>query len=143
MNGKKVLIAEDHLDCRELLKIVLSRSGYTVIQVATGLEALERASATSPDLIVMDFGLPDVSGDKVIDQLKANPHTMKIPVIVTTGYMTTEVSNRAFAAGATTVLLKPYHVDELLEAIEHCLTTMTERDSPAQGRMPPRQIPLA
>jgi CheY-like chemotaxis protein len=142
MDAKKVLIAEDHSDCRELLKIVLARSGYIVLQVATGLEALERASATNPDLIVMDFGLPDVSGDKVIDCLKSDPHTMKIPVIVTTGYMTIEVTKRALAAGATAVLLKPYHIDELLEAIQQCLTTGAESDSRPPGYVPPGQLPL-
>lgn len=129
MRGKKILIIEDHPDCRELLKIVLSRSGYLVFQAGTGLEALERASATSPDVIVMDFGLPDVAGDKLIQSLKADPLTKKIPVIVTTGYMSTDVSNRAILAGAATVLLKPYDVDELMSAMEQCFSSESDREA--------------
>lgn len=129
MRGKKILIIEDHPDCRELLKIVLSRSGYLVFQAGTGLEALERASATSPDVIVMDFGLPDVAGDKLIQSLKADPLTKKIPVIVTTGYMSTEVAKRAILAGAATVLLKPYDVDELMSAMEQCFSSESDREA--------------
>jgi two-component system, cell cycle response regulator len=143
MESKKVLIVEDHSDCRELLRIVLSRSGYAVIQVATGLEALERASATTPDLIIMDFGLPDVTGDKIIHRLRADPNTKRIPVIVTTGYMTTDITRRALAAGATTVLVKPYHVDELVEAMNRCLSCDPEHQSERSGRMPARHLPPA
>jgi CheY-like chemotaxis protein len=129
MRSKKILIIEDHPDCRDLLKIVLSRSGYLVFQAGTGLEALERASATSPDVIVMDFGLPDVTGDKLILSLKADPLTKRIPVIVTTGYMSTEVSKRAILAGAATVLLKPYDVDELISAMEQCFSSESDREA--------------
>lgn len=129
MRGKKILIIEDHPDCRELLKIVLSRSGYLVFQAGTGLEALERASATSPDVIVMDFGLPDVAGDKLIQSLKADPLTERIPVIVTTGYMSTEVAKRAILAGASTVLLKPYDIDELMSAMEQCFSSESDREA--------------
>ena len=126
MRSKKILIVEDHADCREFLRIVLSRSGYVVVVAGTGLEAMELAAITNPDLIVMDFGLPDVTGDKVISCLKVDPITKSIPVIVTTGYMTAEVTKRVFAAGATTVLLKPYHVDELMERLAKCLSSAGE-----------------
>ena len=123
MREKKILIVEDHADCRELLSLVLSRSGYTVVQAGTGLDGLERASATAPDLIVMDFGLPDTTGYEVILSLKGNPVTGKIPVIVTTGYMTPEVTKRAYAAGAAMVLTKPYGVDQLRSVIDQLLAT--------------------
>jgi CheY-like chemotaxis protein len=129
MRSKKILIIEDHPDCRELLKIVLSRSGYLVFQAGTGLEALERASTTIPDVIVMDFGLPDVAGDKLIKSFKADPLTKGIPVIVTTGYMTTEVTKRALLAGAATVLLKPYDLDELMRAMEQCFSSESDREA--------------
>jgi len=71
MHSKKILIVEDHPDCREFLKLILSRSGYLVAIAGTGLEAMEMATMTNPDLIVMDFGLPDITGDKVISCLTA------------------------------------------------------------------------
>ena len=138
MSRKTVLIIEDHGDCRELLRIVLQRSGFDVEQAGTGLEGMERASAASPDIIVMDYGLPDLLGDKMIKSLKClerihyiniNAATKHIPVIVTTGYMTTEITERAVAAGAASVLIKPYDVERLLVVINSCLST-AERQFP-------------
>ena len=129
MSRKTVLIIEDHGDCRELLRIVLQRSGFDVEQAGTGLEGMERASAASPDIIVMDYGLPDLLGDKMIKSLKGNAATKHIPVIVTTGYMTNEITERAVAAGAASVLIKPYDVERLLVVINSCLST-AERQFP-------------
>jgi CheY-like chemotaxis protein len=129
MDSKKVLIVEDHPDCRGLLKIVLSRLGYVVVEAGTGQEALERASVSSFDLIIMDFGLPGMTGDKLIVRFKGEPSTKRIPVIVTTGYMDTQVAKRAIAAGAESVLLKPYDMDELVDAMKRCLSPRSDRET--------------
>lgn len=121
MPKKTILIIEDHGDCRELLSIVLKRAGFVVEQAGTGLEGMERATAVCPDVIVMDYGLPDLLGDKMIKSLKANAGTKHVPVIVTTGYMNTEITQRAVAAGAARVLIKPYDVERLLAVIDSCL----------------------
>ena len=138
MDSKKVLIVEDHGDCRALLNVVLSRSGYTVVEAGTGPEAIERAGAMSFDLIVMDFGLPGMSGDKVIMRLKADPFTKRVPVIVTTGYLDAQVAKRAMVAGAAFVLLKPYDLEELTEVMARCLSSECDRElrpvEPATGR---------
>jgi DNA-binding response OmpR family regulator len=125
MRNKRVLIIEDHSDCRELLAIVLGRSGYVIFKAATGLEGVDLARTTSPDLIVTDFGLPDLLGDQLILRLKADPSTEKIPVILTTGYIDTRVSKRAIAAGAAKVLVKPFELDELMDEIQQCLSSET------------------
>jgi CheY-like chemotaxis protein len=57
---KKILIVEDNSDIRKLMVFFLERMGYDVLEAATGLAAIERASATLPDLITMDLGLPDI-----------------------------------------------------------------------------------
>jgi two-component system KDP operon response regulator KdpE len=59
---KKILIVEDHSDIRRLMAFFLERIGYDVIEAETGLAAIERANATHPDLIIMDLGLPDITG---------------------------------------------------------------------------------
>jgi CheY-like chemotaxis protein len=128
MDTKKVLVVEDHPDCRGLVKIVLSRLGYVVVEAGTGQEALERVSESSFDLIVMDFGLPGMTGDKLIMRFKGDPSTARIPVIVTTGYMDTQVAKRAIAAGAESLLLKPYDMDELVDAINRCLSPQPDRE---------------
>ena len=137
MRNKKLLIIEDHNDCRKLLDIVLTRSGYLVTQAGTALEGMERASASHPDLIVMDYGLPDATADSMIKSLKATPSTKNVPIIVTTGYMRAEIIQRAKAAGAATVLIKPYDIDQLLLEIERCLSVSVQTSSqPLAGNQP-------
>lgn len=128
MAKTKILIVEDHPDCRELLAIVLGKLGYAIVKAETGLEAIEQARATNPDLILMDFGLPDMSGDKVMMRLKADPFTEKIPVILTTGYMDAVVAKRAIAAGAAKILVKPFDLERLMDAMEKCLSPESETD---------------
>jgi len=130
MSKKKILIVEDHADCRELLAIVLGRSGYVVIKAGTGLEAIDQARATHPDLIIMDFGMPGMTGDQAILRLRADPSTEKIPVILTTGYMDAKVSERAKAAGATKIMIKPFELEELMETLERYLSPEPERGAP-------------
>lgn len=129
MGKTKILVVEDHPDCRELVTIVLQRSGYVIFKAGTGLEAMEQAHATNPDLILMDFGLPDMSGDKVITRLKADPSTQKIPVILTTGYMDARVTKLANAAGAATILLKPFSLERLTDAMEECLSSEPDTEA--------------
>src|ERR1043165_794337 len=83
---KKILLVEDHSYMRRLMSLFLERAGYEVIEEETGLSAIERANATHPDLITIDLGLPDITGDEVVARLKADPATKHIPVIVITAY---------------------------------------------------------
>jgi len=72
---KKILIVEDNSDLRTLLALILKRSDYDIVEVATGLEALNQARATHPDLILMDLSMPVVNGDEAMAWLKADPLT--------------------------------------------------------------------
>jgi CheY-like chemotaxis protein len=60
---KRILIVEDNDDYRYLLGVFLNREGYDIVEATTGLEAIEQAHATHPDLIIMDLGLPGITGD--------------------------------------------------------------------------------
>jgi PleD family two-component response regulator len=87
MAGKmKILIVEDPVEIRGLMARFLERAGYEVIEAETGLTAIDRANSTHPDLITIDLGLPDITGDEVVARLKADPATKHIPVIVITAY---------------------------------------------------------
>ena len=105
---KRILIVEDNADSRELLVIVLKRSGYEVVEAATGLAALDQTHATRPDLIIMDLGLPGITGDEATARLKTDPSTRNIPIVVATAFHKKAVQvERAVAAGADEVLHKP------------------------------------
>jgi len=112
MNKNKILVVDDNSDCRELFALVLRRSGYVVVEAATGLDALDQTHATHPDLILMDLCLPKMSGDAATAQLKADPSTRDIPVIVCTALHRGALTERASAAGGgdftQTYLLQSY-----------------------------------
>jgi CheY-like chemotaxis protein len=67
---KRILIVEDNSDSRELLVLMLRRSGYDVAEATTGLDAIDQTRMTRPDLIIMDLGLPGITGDEATARLK-------------------------------------------------------------------------
>lgn len=107
---KKVLIVEDNDHWRKLLAMVIERCGYQVIQATNGLEGVERAIEAIPDLILMDLGLPKMSGAEATAILKATPATKHIPVVIQTAYTVVE---NAVRAGAAEILNKPIELSEI------------------------------
>ena len=108
MTGKKtILIADDNSAIRHLFVLDLGQSGYDTVEAATGWEAVVKARAILPDLIVMDLAMPDGTGDEAIVSLKADPVTRDIPVIVLTALLGGPLVDRAIAAGAAEILHKP------------------------------------
>jgi CheY-like chemotaxis protein len=83
---KKILIAEDDVGSLKLLVIVLGRAGYDVVEATTGPAAVKLARASQPALIIMDIELPEMRGDKVTEQIKADASMRHIPVLVMTVY---------------------------------------------------------
>jgi two-component system, cell cycle response regulator DivK len=128
---QKILIVEDNSDCRELLALVLRRSGYEIAEAATGLAAIEQAAATHPDLILMDLGLPGITGDEATARLKADPATKDIPVIVNTAFHKGTLVDRAIAVGAAEILHKPISFEALREVVRRYLSS---NDTPDLSR---------
>ena len=105
---KGILVVEDNFSSRKLVTAVLGRSDYNIAQAATGLEVIDQVHTIRPDLIIMDLELPGISGDEVMERLKADSSTRDIPVIVTTALDPESLLvKRAIAAGATKILYKP------------------------------------
>lgn len=107
LGKSKVLLVDDNSQIRQLLALRLEESGYDIVEAATGIECLEQARTTRPDLIVMDLAMPDGNGDEAIASLKADPLTRDIPVIVLTAMLHGPLIDRAIAAGAAEILHKP------------------------------------
>jgi CheY-like chemotaxis protein len=120
---KKVLLVEDHDDCRELLALYINRLGYHVLEAATAVEAMERVTTAHPDLVIMDLSLPGMSGHDATALLKANPSTRDIPVVINTAHMSASHTDRALAAGAAEVLHKPVDLLALREVLYRYLST--------------------
>ena len=79
--AKKILVVEDNEDARFILVMILRRAGYLTIEAASGDQATEKALDESPDLIIMDLGLPGMSGIAATKAIKANAKSARIPVV--------------------------------------------------------------
>lgn len=83
-SGKSILVVDDDLDCRTLVKTVLASNGFEVQQCADGKEALEKLQTFIPDLIVLDIMMPGLSGYDVVIHMKQRPEWQNIPIIMLT-----------------------------------------------------------
>src|SRR5215510_1985927 len=95
MSKTRILIVEDYADSREMYAEFLRLLGFEVSEATHGAEALEKAQATRPDLIVMDLSLPVMSGFEATQKLKADRRTRDIPVIAVTAHATSASSRPA------------------------------------------------
>ena len=108
-NGKKtVLLVEDEEPLRRVLRDLLERDGFTVVEAADGVAALDEVDRSAPDVIVLDLNLPRLDGYGVLSHLRARPSTAKLPVIVLTAKGDEENEVRVFETGANDFLTKPF-----------------------------------
>lgn len=128
---KKILVVEDNADCRELLRLIITRQlGCEVVEAATGLAAVDQATTTHPDLILMDLGLPGISGAEATERIKANPAIKDIPIVINTAFNATDLTKRALAAGAAEILHKPIELIVLRDTLRKYLS---KESSPSNG----------
>jgi two-component system, OmpR family, phosphate regulon response regulator PhoB len=116
-----ILLVEDDPDIRELVAYKLSRGGFEVIEAADGLAALQAARTRPPDAVVLDMGLPRLSGIEVCRELRAAPATAAVPIIMLTGAVRLQELEQAYAAGASDYLVKPFSPRELQRRVEAAL----------------------
>lgn len=114
---KKILVVEDNADLRDLLTMVIRRLGHEVAIAITGEEAVERASAMKPDLILMDIRLPKLNGLEATKQIKADPSTKDIPVVILSAFSMSSHGRHAIEAGAVEVLQKPVRATDLEQVL--------------------------
>src|SRR3712207_1091031 len=108
-----LLVADDHENLRYLVRDVLQAAGHQVELAADGLLALAAIEQREPHLIVLDLGMPGMSGIEVCRAIKQNPFTARIPVLVLTAQSNIEHKVEVFEAGADDYLVKPFDVREL------------------------------
>ena len=120
MTGR-ILVVDDVATNRIVMKVKLAAACYVVDQAETGAEALARARQATPDLILLDTVLPDISGVELCQQLKANPATADIPVILVTGQSDLRTKMAGLEAGADDFLTKPIDQTTLLARVRALL----------------------
>ena len=118
---KKILIADDKATSRELLRTVLERQGYAVTEAADGEEALQKALAEPPDLILLDLQMPRRSGYEVLVELRKDPRHAEVPIIAITASVMQGDREKALAAGFTGYMAKPVALVHLREEVQRLL----------------------
>jgi len=110
----RVLVVDDLPDNLEMLRELLEPEGYCVETAADGQEAIDKALAAPPDLVLMDVSMPRVDGLEACRRLKADPRTRLVPVVLVTALGHRENRLRGIAAGADDFLTKPVDIEQLL-----------------------------
>jgi two-component system cell cycle response regulator DivK len=125
--GQKILVVEDNELNLKLFCDLLRAHGYAVEPVRDGREALERARAFAPDLVVMDIQMPHISGLELIEQMKADSELRATPIMAVTAYAAKGDEERIRDAGAEGYVSKPISVLRFVEAVAGLLTAAAER----------------
>jgi two-component system KDP operon response regulator KdpE len=123
-----VLVIDDEVQIRRLLRITLEAAGYAMSEAATGRLGLEQIVARQPDAVILDLGLPDMSGIEVVLRLR---EWSEVPVIVVTVLAAEADKVAALDAGADDYLTKPFGAGELAARLRGLLRRAREHDEPA------------
>lgn len=107
MVARRILVVEDNADFQELLALSASSWGHQVDTASDGQEGLERILASSPDLALVDIGLPCLDGHEVARRVRADPRGAQVALVALTGYGSREQRTEALESGFDCVLVKP------------------------------------
>jgi len=115
--ASKILIVEDNSDLSDLLSVYLRTVGYETSRAENSAQAIGKALAELPDLIITDLNLPDMTAVEAIAILKQDPATSSIPIVVLTAMAVGEWKAKALKAGAAEYLLKPISPHALMDVV--------------------------
>jgi len=117
MRQKKILLVEDNEFNRKIVRDLLARQPYDLLEAHDGEAGVAAARRDKPDVIVMDIQLPKLSGLDATRAIRAEPETATIPIIVVTSFALSGDDKKAMDAGASAYLAKPYSPRQLLDTI--------------------------
>jgi two-component system cell cycle response regulator DivK len=117
MSGKTILYVEDNEFNLKIVRQLLSRTSYRLIEAVDGEQGVATALRELPDLILMDIQLPKLSGLDATRLLRGDPKTAQVPIIVVTSFALSGDDKKAQDAGASAYLAKPYSPRDLLAMI--------------------------
>lgn len=121
MKKNRILIVEDEESLLKLESILLTSKGYRVTGVMDGMSALDEVRRNRPDLVILDIMLPRMDGFEVCRQLKGDPDTAQIPVVMLTAKKNSQDMATGQQAGCDAYITKPFKSSKVLETIQHFL----------------------
>lgn len=134
--AEKILIVDDDIDSLKLIGLMLQRQGYEISAASAGGQAIAKALADSPDLIILDVMMPDMDGYEVCRRLRADANTSGIPIIMFTAKTLVDDKVTGFEAGADDYLTKPTHPAELASRVKAVLArSMAQRRAASDSGM--------
>ena len=121
MEKNRILVVEDEESLLKLESILLSSKGYNVTGVMDGKSALEEVILNKPDLVLLDIMLPEMDGFEVCRQIKENPETRHIPVVMLTAKKNSLDVARGQQVGSDAYITKPFKSPKVLDTIQELL----------------------
>ncbi len=115
--NKRVLVVEDQVDNRTILRDLLDSAGIQVLEAENGAIGVEMAKNLLPDLILMDIQMPEMDGYEASRRIKAAPALAAVPIIAVTSYALSDDIDRALAAGCDDYVTKPFSPRALLAKV--------------------------
>lgn len=116
-----ILIADDRASSRELLRTVLERSGYRVLEAEDGVQALVQARSGHPELVLLDLQMPGLDGFGVLAELRGDPRFRDLPIVALTASAMRGDREKILEAGFTEYLAKPASPETLRETVARLL----------------------
>ena len=126
--AQRVLLAEDEPNIVESLRFLLGRAGFDVDVCNSGRAALEAALDTPPDVLILDVMLPEMDGFEILSNLRKDPRTKALRVLMLTAKGQREDRERAIAVGADQFMSKPFGNSELVEAVQALAASRDDQD---------------
>jgi len=118
---KKILIADDKASSRELIRTLLEYAGYEVCEAGDGVEALEKARAENPDLILLDIHMPRLDGYGTVVEMRRDDNLRFLPILALTASAMRGDDDKAIRAGFSAYITKPVSLTTLRAEIEKLL----------------------
>jgi DNA-binding response OmpR family regulator len=122
-----VLIVDDEPLTRNLLRLMLERAGFAILEAEDGLKALEVVANASPDVLLLDVMMPNMDGITVCETLRAQAKTAVLPIILLSARTSPEAVRMGLEAGANEYLGKPVSRNELISTIREVLQTVPSK----------------
>lgn len=117
-NGRLALVVDDVADVTEMLEVLLSRAGYSVVTAASAPAALNAAREQQFDVIISDIGMPLMNGYQLAQELRLLPGYENVPMVAVTGYSMFDDKERSKQAGFNAHMTKPIDPHALLDLID-------------------------
>lgn len=119
MVNKKILICDDDEGILDVLELILEETGHTVISEINSLNVRSILDNEKPDLLILDLWMPVISGDQLLNMIRATPAYSHLPVIIISASRDGEQIAKNHSASA--FIAKPFDYDELLSVVQNCL----------------------